>query len=71
MLPEDRTGSDDGGSMTDQPTAPGQPEDGQPDGHVENSQAESVQAEIGQQFAAFAVFDEAVGDAQAADVMSI
>jgi hypothetical protein len=31
MLPEDRTGSDDGGSMTDQPTAPGQPDAGQPD----------------------------------------
>jgi hypothetical protein len=46
MLPEDRTGSDDGGSMTDQPTAPGQPEDGQPDGHVDTVQPDPAWAAV-------------------------
>jgi len=45
MLPEDRTGSDDGGSMTDQPTAAGQAENGQPNGQAENRQPATGQAE--------------------------
>jgi hypothetical protein len=50
MLPEDRTGSDDGGSMTDQPTAPGQPEDGQPTtpGQRDAGQPEAAQHDAGQ-----------------------